>query len=178
MAIVKKIFGQKGIPDFTFPVNGDPYFVDGIGGKNQIDAAKASRINHVVLVSSMGGTQPDHFLNSLGKREGDDKSGNILHWKRETEKYLLQSGLSYTIIHPGGLTDSAGGQAPIAMGFDDQMLERKARSIPREDVAEVCFQSLGQALAINRSFDIVSEEMEGAVTNWDAFFAQEGNNQY
>jgi hypothetical protein len=69
--------------------------VDWKGQKAQIDAAKAAGLEHVVLVSSMGGTNPDNNLNKIG-------DGNILMWKRKAEIYLVKSGLPYTIIHPGG----------------------------------------------------------------------------
>lgn len=39
---------------------------------------------------------PNHFLNKMGN------NGNILQWKRKAEQYLIASGLTYTIIHPGG----------------------------------------------------------------------------
>lgn len=42
----------------------------------QIDAAKAAGVKRFVFVSSMGGTQPDNFLNSIGKR-ADGKGGGI-----------------------------------------------------------------------------------------------------
>lgn len=69
--------------------------VDWVGQKAQIDAAKAAGVKQVVLVSSMGGTDPENALNKLG-------DGNILQWKRKAEQYLMASGLTYTIIHPGG----------------------------------------------------------------------------
>ena len=56
----------------------------------------------------MGGTQPDNFINTIGKIEGDEKSSRILLWKRKAEEYLIASGIPYTIIHPGGLTDKSG----------------------------------------------------------------------
>ena len=58
--------------------------VDWVGQKNQIDAAKAAGVRHIVLVSSMGGTKPDHFLNKMGE-------GNILIWKRRAEQHLMQA---------------------------------------------------------------------------------------
>lgn len=73
--------------------------MDWLGQKYQIDVAKRAGVKHVVLISSMGGTQEDNALNKLG-------NGNILVWKRKAEKYLIESGISYTIIHPGGLIDS------------------------------------------------------------------------
>jgi uncharacterized protein YbjT (DUF2867 family) len=69
--------------------------VDWIGQKKQFDAAKAAGVEHVVLISSMGGTDPENRLNKLG-------AGNILVWKRKAEQYLIDLGLTYTIIHPGG----------------------------------------------------------------------------
>ena len=49
-----------------------------------------------------------HTYRLIGKVEGNDKSGNILLWKRKAEEYLIASGIPYTIIHPGGLIDKAG----------------------------------------------------------------------
>lgn len=36
-------------------------------------------------------------------------NGNILMWKRKAEQYLIASGLTYTIIHPGGEGALGGG---------------------------------------------------------------------
>lgn len=77
--------------------------MDWQGQRNQIDAAKAAGVSRVVLCSSMGGTQPENFLNTIG-------NGNILLWKRKAEMYLIWSGLEYTIVHPGGLLDKPGGK--------------------------------------------------------------------
>ena len=85
-------------PEFTFEENGMPEIVDWIGQKTQIDMAKAGNLKHVVLVGSRGGTDENHMLNSIG-------SGNILIWKRKSEEYLVDSGLSYTIVRAGGLLD-------------------------------------------------------------------------
>lgn len=46
--------------------------IDWLGQKVQIDAAKAAGVKQVVLISSMGGTDPNHFLNTMGS------NGNIL----------------------------------------------------------------------------------------------------
>lgn len=91
------------MPEFTWKDKQNPEAADWQGQKAQIDAAKAAGVTRVVLVSSMGGTQPDNRLNKLGEQEG----GNILVWKRKAERYLIDSGLEYTIIHPGGLIDEA-----------------------------------------------------------------------
>lgn len=167
-------------PEFYFSNLGDPYFVDWLGAKNQIDLAKRFGVRHFIFVSSMGGTQPDNFLNTIGKVEGDDKSGNILLWKRKAEKYLIESGVPYTIIHPGGLVDKKGGEREVVFGNNDELLKESNRVIPREDVAEVAVQALFQPAAINRSFDVITRPPgEGVVTeDWSKFFKQIGDNSY
>ena len=156
-----------GRPIFTYP-NGPPEVVDWLGQKAQIDAAKqCGPGTHVVICSSMGGTDPSNMLNALGREtleDGSTKGGNILLWKRKAEKYLIDSGLPYTIVHPGGLLNEAGGKREICIGVDDNRDEGE-RSIPREDVAEVLVQALLIPAYRGRSFDIRSKlEGEGEIT--------------
>ncbi|EFJ29885.1 hypothetical protein SELMODRAFT_170290 [Selaginella moellendorffii] len=147
-----------GRPEFYFEEGGTPEEVDWIGQKNQIDAAKDAGVKHVVLVGSMGGTNENHPLNLLG-------NGKILIWKRKAEKYLSESGLPYTIIRPGGLIDKEGGKRELIVGKDDELLNTSTKSIPREDVAEVCIQALLHEEAKNKAFDIASKaEEEGSPT--------------
>jgi uncharacterized protein YbjT (DUF2867 family) len=154
----------EGRPVFGFP-NGQPEQVDWIGQKNQIDAAKKVGMDHVVICSSMGGTNPENPLNKLGRSEDGKTGGNILLWKRKAEKYLIDSGLTYTVIHPAGLLNDTGGKRELVVGIDDQQLETENRSIPRADVAELLIASLEYDSYKNRSFDARSKpEGEGEVT--------------
>jgi uncharacterized protein YbjT (DUF2867 family) len=147
----------EGRPVFGFP-NGKPEQVDWIGQKNQIDAAKNAGASHVIICSSMGGTDPENGLNKLA-------GANILLWKRKAEKYLIDSGLTYTVCHPGGLLDEAGGLRELVVGVDDEQVGTENRSIPRADVAEVLVSSLEHDSYKNRSFDVRSKpEGEGIVT--------------
>jgi len=41
-------------------------------------------------------------------------SGDALKWKAKGEEHLRASGVPYTIIRPGGLTDDPAGQIGIA----------------------------------------------------------------
>lgn len=186
--IVLRLFGRKVLPEFYFARNGDPCNVDWLGAKNQIDAAIKAGVKHFVFLSSMGGTDPDNILNSFGRTKDDPKSGRILQWKRKAEEYLIQSGLPYTMLHPGMLTDEPGGQGEILLGVDDQLMKSSDRSIPREDVADAIVGALlvGSA-ARNRSIDIVCKSDHGGARegaekgmsrNWAAFFAQPGNCKY
>jgi nucleoside-diphosphate-sugar epimerase len=64
--------------------------VDYVGAKLQIDAAKAAGVKKFVFLSSMGGTQPDNFLNTIGKQP-DGSGGDILLWKRKAEEVRILS---------------------------------------------------------------------------------------
>lgn len=167
----------EGRPVFGYP-NGQPEEVDWVGQKNQIDAALASKtVEHVVICSSMGGTDPNNMLNSIGRSGGDGtpfEGGNILMWKRKAEKYLIDSGLTYTIVHPGGLINEPGGERELVPGVDDSQLGTDNRSIPRDDVASVLVNSLIYRSYADRSFDIRSKPLgEGKVTtDFDALIGQ------
>ncbi|KAJ8899911.1 hypothetical protein K2173_019615 [Erythroxylum novogranatense] len=141
---------QGGRPEFYFEDGAFPEQVDWIGQKNQIDAAKAVGVRQIVLVGSMGGTDLNNPLNSLG-------NGNILVWKRKAERYLADSGVPYTIIRAGGLQDKEGGIRELLVGKDDELLQTETRTIARADVAEVCIQALQYEEAKFKAFDLASK---------------------
>ncbi|XP_006846253.2 uncharacterized protein At5g02240 isoform X1 [Amborella trichopoda] len=159
---------KGGPPEFYYEEGSYPEQVDWIGQKNQIDAAKEAGVKHIVLVGSMGGTNPNHPLNRMG-------NGNILVWKRKSEQYLADSGVPYTIIRAGGLLDKEGGKRELLVGKDDELLATvELRTVPRADVAEVCIQALLFEEAKNKAFDLGSKlEGQGSpTTNFKAFFSQ------
>jgi hypothetical protein len=120
--------------------------VDYNGQIAQIDFAKKVKIPHVVVVGSMGGTDPNNFLNRVGKttlKNGTvTGNGDILIWKRKAERYLVDSGLDYTIIHPGGLIDTPAGVEEYVLDVNDVLLNNTKRSISREDVANLCVAAI------------------------------------
>jgi uncharacterized protein YbjT (DUF2867 family) len=146
-------------PEFEFAPGGLPEEVDYQGQINQIDAAKAAGVQHIVLVGSMGGTDENHPLNRLG-------NGNILVWKRKAEQYLIDSGIDYTIVRAGGLLDKSGGKRELLVGKDDELLKNPPNgiptSIPRADVAEVVVQALREPNARNKAFDVISKPEDDA----------------
>ena len=75
---------------FKFKRNQYPEKVDYLGQIAQIDLAKKLGMNHVVIVSSMGGTDPNNFLNKVGKKRDGTGNGDILLWKRKAERYLVE----------------------------------------------------------------------------------------
>ena len=166
LAFKKTVLRRKdaGRPEFKFSPGGTPEEVDWLGAKLQIDAAVEAGVKKFVFVSSMGGTQPENFLNSIGKRP-DGSGGDILLWKRKAERYLQESGLEWTVIHPGGLVDEPASQRELLVDVDDQLLELKSRSVARADVARVCCAALVDPGAARKSFDLASKPVgEGTPT--------------
>ena len=167
-SITGEMNAETGRPVFGFP-DGSPEEVDWLGQKNQIDACAS----HVVLCSTMGGTDPNHSLNTLGRSTNPDGSmsgGNIVMWKRKAEVYLIDSGKPYTIVHPGGLLNEAGGERELEVGVDDEVTE--SRTVPREDVAEVMLQAVRHAEQYkNRSFDLRAKAKDDGVAPTTDFVA-------
>jgi uncharacterized protein YbjT (DUF2867 family) len=123
-----------------------PEAVDYRGVQALVDAAKAAGVEQFVLVSSMGVTRITHPLNRF--------VDNILLWKALGENALRFSGVGYTIVRPGGLTDEPGGSAGFRVGQGDTMSEGR---IPRADVAAVCLAALGNPAARDKTFEIVAD---------------------
>mmetsp|Transcript_16605 Transcript_16605/g.30206 ORF Transcript_16605/g.30206 Transcript_16605/m.30206 type:complete len:335 (-) Transcript_16605:66-1070(-) len=140
-----------------------PEKVDYEGQKKQIDLAKKLGIKQVVVVSSMGGTDPSNFLNSIGKGKDGSGNGDILLWKRKAEKYLVETGLRYSIIHPGGLLDTPAGTQQLILDVDDKLLKNEKRSISRGDVANLCVAALTVGHGRDVSFDCISREVEDGI---------------
>ena len=136
----------------------NPEAVDYLGIKNLAEAAAAANAEQFVLVSSSGVTQEDHFLNKA--------FDNILQWKFKGEEALRKSGVAYTIVRPGGLVNSAGGEDALVFAQGDTTAGR----ISREDVALICIAALGEPAAIGKTFETYSSEEPGA-NDWPAKFA-------
>ncbi|MCU0548552.1 MAG: NAD(P)H-binding protein [Leptolyngbya sp. Prado105] len=134
-----------------------PYKVDLEGTKNLVDAAKAKGIEHFVLVTSLCTSQLFHPLNLFWL---------ILVWKKQAEEYLQKSGLTYTIVRPGGLKNEDNADR-IVMSSADTLNDG---SIPRAKVAQVCVESVFQPNARNKIVEIVAKP-EAAEQPFEALFA-------
>lgn len=134
-----------------------PYKVDLVGTKNLVDVAKEKGIQHFILVSSLCVSQFFHPLNLFWL---------ILVWKKQAEEYLANSGLTYTIVRPGGLKNDDNADS-IVMQAADTLFEG---SIPRTKVAQVCVEALFQPTAKNKLVEIVAKP-DAAAKDWQALFA-------
>ncbi|HEY9652522.1 MAG TPA: SDR family oxidoreductase [Coleofasciculaceae cyanobacterium] len=134
-----------------------PYKVDYEGTKNLVDLAKARGIEHFVMVSSLCVSQLFHPLNLFWL---------ILVWKKRAEEYLQGSGLTYTIVRPGGLKNEDNPD-PVVISSADTLFDG---SIPRTKVAQVCVEALVQPDAQNKIVEVVAKA-EAPAPNWDQLFA-------
>ena len=137
-----------------------PYQVDLEGTKNLANVAKEKGIEHFVLVSSLCVSQLFHPLNLFWL---------ILVWKKQAEDYLISSGLTYTIVRPGGLKNEDNTDNIVMQGADTLF----DGSIPRQKVAQVCVEALNEPTSRNKIVEIVARE-DAPDFDFDALFASVG----
>ena len=127
-----------------------PLQVDAFGVRAQLSACTAVGLQRVVLVSSLCAGRWRHPLNLFGL---------ILVWKRLGERWLERSGLDWTVVRPGGLSedDSRSGQEGIVFSAADQ---QQSSSIPRRLVAQVCLDALAEPAASGRIIEITSSTQQ------------------
>ncbi|MBD2528114.1 NAD(P)H-binding protein [Nostoc flagelliforme FACHB-838] len=133
-----------------------PYKVDFEGTKNLVDAAKAKGIEHFVLVSSLCTSKLFHPLNLFWL---------ILLWKKQAEEYIQKSGLTYTIVRPGGLKNEDNSDH-IVMQSADTLFDG---SIPRQKVAQVAVEALVEADACNKIVEIIAKPEAASKTFGELF---------
>jgi len=123
-----------------------PLQVDAIGVQQQIRACKAVGLRRVVLVSSLCAGRWLHPLNLFGL---------ILVWKRLGERWLEHSGLDWTVVRPGGLSEREQDLEAEGIRFSGPD-QQESDSIPRRLVARVCLDALEDPQAIGRIVEITS----------------------
>ncbi len=112
------------------------------GAVKLIEAAKQNGISRYVIVSSMGAGSPP--------ASGGDTFGEYLRAKGEADRAVADSGLDYTIVRPGGLTDAD----PTGLISAAPSLPRG--KIPRADVAATLAAALHLDHTIGHTFDLTS----------------------
>ena len=151
----------------------NPKFFPG-GFALEVESIKAYHgegLPQFVLVSSAGVTRPGRPGINLDEEPPavrlNDQLGGILTWKLKGEDSLRNSQIPYTIIRPCALTEEPGGK-DLIFEQGDNIRGR----ISREDVAQICIESLQQTKARNVTFE-VKEGVNNAVSfNWKELFSR------
>jgi uncharacterized protein YbjT (DUF2867 family) len=116
--------------------------VDRGGAVKLIEAAQEHGARRYVMVSAMGAADPD---------SGSEAMQPYLYAKAQADQALQESGLDYTIVRPGKLTDEAGtGTVEAAPSLG------KRGEIPREDTAQVIVATLERENTLGKIFEVLS----------------------
>lgn len=130
------------------------------GNQNLIDAAVKAGIQRFILVSSIGAGDsvaalPPAALETLGP---------VLAEKEQAEFHLMESGLAYTIVRPGGLKSEPPRGEPILTENPNV-----AGSIHRTDVAELVCKCLDAESAIQKVLSAVDRTMMYGTPEFEVF---------
>ena len=114
------------------------------GAVKLLAAAEAAGVGRYVMVSAIR-ADPD--------ARGDDTFAVYLRAKGRADQALAASGLAWTIVRPGSLTDDPG-TGRVTLG---ERVERGA--IPRDDVAAVLQACLDEPRTAGKAFDLVGGDV-------------------
>lgn len=121
--------------------------VDLHGAVRTVDAAVEAGAGRYVMLSSMAADTP---------LAGSAAMAPYLAAKHAADRILRASGLDWTVVRPGGLTDDA----PLGTVRTGQPripdAERGERTIPRADVAAVLAACLEADAAVGTTFEVLS----------------------
>jgi uncharacterized protein YbjT (DUF2867 family) len=115
--------------------------VDYGGAVKLADAAQRQEIRRYLMVSAIGANHPDRWT---------DQMRPYYEAKAEADKYVTESGLDYTIVRPGRLTDEPGTGSVAVDGSG-------SGSVTREDVAAVLLECLTAENTIGKAFDLLND---------------------
>ena len=120
--------------------------VDYGGAVKSVDAAIAKEIRRFVIVSAIGVNHPERW---------SDEMKPYYEAKADADKFVAESGLDYTIVRPGGLTDDPGtGKVNVA-----EELETEAERSPVTTWRSCSPRCCAAGNTIGKAFDLLGGEM-------------------
>ena len=124
---------------------------DFLGNKHLIDdAAVKNRVSRFILVSSIGAGDTKDAIPATAYAA----LASVLADKEKAEQYLMDSGLNYTIVRPGGLkSEPATGNGVLTLDT------HVAGSITRSDVATLVCRCLASDAAQNQVLSAFDKNM-------------------
>lgn len=160
--------GTTAFPSKRWDGDNTPERVDWEGVRNLVSALPPT-LKRLILVSSVGVTKfnelPWSIMNLFG----------VLKFKKMGEDFVHNSGLPFTIIRAGRLTDgpytsydlntllkaTAGKRRAVVIGQGDKLVGEVSRLV----VAEACIQALDIEFTQGKIYEINSVEGEGPGSN-------------
>jgi uncharacterized protein YbjT (DUF2867 family) len=118
--------------------------VDLGGAVKLIEACRAADVRRYVMVGSINADNPERWSEQMRP---------YFEAKHQADAALRESGLEYTIVRPGSLTNDPGtGNVQVGPSLGP------SGEVPREDVAAVIAAVLETPATIGVSFDLLSGE--------------------
>ena len=114
--------------------------VDQEGAKKLIEASNKNNIRKFIMLSSMGADNPEEM----------SELKDYLKAKHNADEYLKQSGLNYSIVRPGALTNENGTNE-----IELEVKLNKTGEISRNDVAQTLVRTLKDDVANKATFEII-----------------------
>ena len=112
------------------------------GAAKLVEAAEERGVSRYLMLSSMGAGDPE---------AGPEAMRPYLRAKARADGRLRSSGLDYTIVRPGSLTDEAGtGRVAAAENLG------KRGEIPRQDVARTLAVALESENTSGKTFEVLA----------------------
>ncbi|GAV70305.1 NAD_binding_10 domain-containing protein [Cephalotus follicularis] len=156
--------GTTAFPSKRWDGDNTPERVDWEGVRNLVSALPSS-LKRLILVSSVGVTKSNELPWSIMNLFG------VLKYKKMGEDFVRKSGLPFTIIRPGRLTDgpytsydlntllqaTAGQRRAVLIGQGDKLVGEVSRLV----VAEACIQALDIEFTEGKTYEINSVEGDG-----------------
>ncbi|KAF3435627.1 hypothetical protein FNV43_RR22718 [Rhamnella rubrinervis] len=135
----------------VFDITG-PYRIDYLAAKNLVEAATIAKVNHFILLTSLGTNKfgfPAAILNLFW---------GVLIWKRKAEEALIASGLPYTIVRPGGMerpTDAYKETHNTTLSQEDTLFGGQVSNL---QVAELmAFMAKNRGLSYCKVVEVIAE---------------------
>lgn len=163
-AVEAALLGEEPIDTVISTIGGLPQEgqrADYLGNKNLIDAAVKAGVKKFILISSIGSGNskealPPRALEALGE---------VLIEKEKAEECLINSGLTYIIIRPGGLkSEPATGNGILTEN------PKISGTIHRADVAHLVMRCLQSDAANNKVLSALDRNMIAGNLSEDEVF--------
>ncbi|MDG5470549.1 SDR family oxidoreductase [Jeotgalibacillus sp. ET6] len=123
--------------------------IDEEGAIKAVDLAKEHGVEKFIMLSAIGAGKPSEL-------DLDEAMEVYYDAKHNADAHLEKSGLTYTIIRPGLLTDDeATGKIRAS-----ERLQNREGEITRADVAEVLVQAIELDNLNNKAIEILNEQTE------------------
>ncbi|CAI9268942.1 unnamed protein product [Lactuca saligna] len=168
--------GTTAFPSRRWDGDNTPERVDWEGVRNLVSTLPQS-LSRIILVSSVGVTKSNELPWSIMNLFG------VLKYKKMGEDFVRNSGIPYTIIRPGRLTDgpytsydlntllkaTAGERRAVLIGQGDKLVGEVSRLV----VAEACIQALDIDFTEGQIYEINSVPGDGPGSNtekWKELF--------